>query len=371
MGAVVAVHGDSDRIVKAGRFLRYMINLGLEERRKQFVENMRLQISYDRDPGNRREGIAVDGHIWRGDEVASLEFTDLDEARALEKLNNAAAAFVGNVSGLKPFECESVQPRNFLDLLKRTFGITLTHSEGSFILRRFDRKNTGRIMCSDFTVEFIRMGQIEKKRRREADVLKKEIALSRNLLKGSRDLGPVHPHTHRQAAHTDDMLDDFSPADNASAFQKLRSIALRYAGGAPPPPFDSTTVAAPLFREALQKTFGSPQTPFTVQEMRALLAHFDPDGWGVDSRRFCCEFLATSQEQKSQLRVEQRARRDLINARAVAQTDNFYNAPFTMDMNFSSLNKEAAMSKMKEKAITVSFSSLSRPVPFSQLLSRL
>jgi hypothetical protein len=57
---------------------------------------------------------------------------------------------------------ESLKPATFRELLRRIFSLNLTNQEIGFIVRKFDKKRTGQILCAPFLSEFIRIGQVGK-----------------------------------------------------------------------------------------------------------------------------------------------------------------------------------------------------------------
>ena len=148
MGAVISVYGQSDRTVLAGPFLRDIIKLGLDQRNKDLEEARLQQINFEKERKEKILKMENDESELKSNLTIDFDFSDLDEALAMEKLKISAFKYDGQLSLVKGFECDSLRPVIFRDLLKRVFNLYLTNAEIGFIVRKFDKKNSGTIKCA-------------------------------------------------------------------------------------------------------------------------------------------------------------------------------------------------------------------------------
>lgn len=162
LGAVMAQYGGEQNTVPAGNFIREFIKLGLDGRNKAYEEQRKLQAAMDKQAEEERAKKAAELEAKRADTI-DYDFSELDEARAMEKMREAAFRYDRthpSAQGLDGFECESLAPGLFRDLLRRTFNLVVADKEIAVLVRKFDKKRTGRVACAPFVTEFLRLGQV-------------------------------------------------------------------------------------------------------------------------------------------------------------------------------------------------------------------
>jgi len=213
LGAIMAQYGGEHNTVPAGHFIREFIKLGLDGRNKAHEEQRKLQAAMDKQAEDDKAKKAAELEAKRADTI-DYDFSELDEARAVEKMREAAFRYDRthpSAQGLDGFECEALAPGLFRDLLRRTFNLALADKEIAVLVRKFDRKRTGKVACAPFVTEFLRLGQVQRQAAR-VDQLKRQAAMN--------------------AAHEAEQLEKAREAEGKNPAQQALKVSYDYVEGA-------------------------------------------------------------------------------------------------------------------------------------------
>jgi len=263
----------------------------------------------------------------------------------MQKLILAAAKYDRNAAGtvgLDAFSGSSMEPHVFKEQLRRVFNIKVTPGELGALMRHFDKDGDGDVNCSEFLVEFFKVGFAEKQR-----VIHAKAAADERLAAAEAR----RARTEAEASAAKNLLTvdyEFGPKALESALAKITKAAENYDrnapgsvsdGGAPtsprPPHPQSTHPAYPtsppqvglegfsgssmephVFKEQLRRVFNIKATP---GELGALMSYFDKNGDGdVNCSEFLIEFFKRGHERRG---VLWRKQRDLQESQNKARED--------------------------------------------------
>lgn len=260
-------------LIPASEFLRYFLRLGIDARDKARMEQRQRQLEL-----NALAESASTKKLTQAEAKMNLEvdynFSQAAEESAQEKLKTAAAKYDRYATGavaLDGFECESLDPGAFKDLLRRVFNITLTSGELGYVVKRYDVKTTGKVLCKPFLTDFLRMGQ-EIRYKGHVEQLERQ-----------RSMIEITHENHQKkiaAVQNSESLrisSNFGDRHLKSALAMLTEAATRYdkVRGVSLISFEPSHLSPLEFQKALKRTFN---IKFTPQEMGAAVDYFDKDG---------------------------------------------------------------------------------------------
>ena len=267
--------------IPASDFLRYFLRLGIDARDKARMEQRQRQIEL-----NTLAEQEILKKLKYAEEKLNLEvdynYSESSEEAAKEKLLIAATKYDRYATGavaLDGFECDSLDPGAFKDLIRRVFNLHLNSQELGYIVQKYDTKRVGRVHCKAFLTEFLRLGQ-EARYKTHVEQLEKQRLLT---------IQAEEQHKKKieavQNSETVKISDEFTDRHLKSALAKLTEAAVNYdkVRGVSLISFEPATLSPLEFKKALKRTFN---ITLTAQEMGAMVDYFDKDGSKTVS--VCC-----------------------------------------------------------------------------------
>jgi hypothetical protein len=260
-------------LIPASEFLRYFLRLGIDARDKARAEQRKKNIEQSLQAEEENAKRLLDAAAKMNLDV-DYNFSAEAEESAKEKLRISSAKYDRFATGavaLDGFECESLDPGAFKDLLRRVFNLVLTSGELGYVVRKYDARNTGRIVCKTFLTDFLRMGQEQRYAQHVA-----QLERQRSLIQQAEE-NHIKKMEEVQNSGTVKVSDQYSDKHLKSALAKITEAAMRYdkVRGVSLISFEPATLSALEFKKALKRTFNITLTP---AEMGAALEHFDKDG---------------------------------------------------------------------------------------------
>ena len=283
-----AHEGDNSKL-SCAEFLKRFFKMGFAVRSQKH----RDQIQAQRDAEKRRvEEEAAKKKALEEKNVLECDFnyTEDDKKRVLDKITDAAIKYDKNhpsAVSLVGFQGAFMKPYVFKDMIFRTFNIKTTPKELGALMDHFDKDKNGEIECSEFTIEFFRLGferrseihrqQLEKQRRENEEREKESLRKLRE-----------------QEEKMNLKLDwDFDDDDLARVKEKITVAAMRYDKHHPASVglegFSTAFLEPGAFREMIKRTFRITLNP---RELAAMLTMFDADKNGnIKSEDFLTRFM--------------------------------------------------------------------------------
>lgn len=259
--------------IPASEFLRYFLRLGIDARDKARMDQRQRQLEMSALAESVSTKRLTDAEAKMNLDV-DYNFSESAEDSAKEKLRIASTKYDRYATGavaLDGFECESLDPGAFKDLLRRVFNITLNSGELGYVVKRYDMKNTGKVLCKPFLTDFLRMGQ-EMRYKEHVEQLERQRTM----------IEMAHENHQKKIAAVQNsesvrISSNFSDRHLKSALAKLTEAATRYdkVRGVSLISFEPSNLSPLEFQKALKRTFNIKLTP---QEMGATVDYFDKDG---------------------------------------------------------------------------------------------
>jgi Ca2+-binding EF-hand superfamily protein len=289
MGVLITKYGDKTGNVDVSVFLREFIKIGINGRANDAAEQRKLQMQQDKKAGEERAQKISDAEK-KYDMVIDYDFSSLDEARAAEKLKEASVKYdrtSPTAQGLSGFECVSLNPGAFRDLLRRTFHLNLTNKEIGFIIRKYDRENAGKVLCAPFITDFLRTG-IEERHKRHVSMLEKQRKAESNASAEQEKKTAAQVQEFNQ----EKISFDYAESDTESALEKLAKAATKYdrSRGNALESFQCAALTPQEFRDAMFKTF---RLSYSPRELGAIVCYFDKTNTGSVRSKLIILFTTT------------------------------------------------------------------------------
>ena len=261
------------RDIPGSEFLRYFMRLGIDAREKARMNQRQKQLQFAHQVEQENEKKLTSQEQKMNLDV-DYNFSETAEENAKEKLRNASIKYDRYATGavaLDGFECESLEPGAFKDLLRRVFNIQLTSGELGYVIRKYDTKNTGRVVCKTFLTDFLRMGQELRYQSHVEQLQRQRTMIQLAEQEHQKKIEAV------QNSETLRISDSFGDRHLKSALAKLTEAAIRYdkVRGVSLISFEPAHLSPLEFKKALKRTFN---IKFTAQEMGAAVDYFDKDG---------------------------------------------------------------------------------------------
>jgi Ca2+-binding EF-hand superfamily protein len=266
-------------------FLIEFVRLGSEERSRQKKEYLKYQKSKELQRKMRAEMREKEAEMKNNLKLEN-EFSEDDFNSAMKKMTTAAFYYDRSSPGavqLDAFDAEAMLPHIFKEQLKRTLNLKVTPKELGALMSYFDPQGVGSVKCSEFLIEFFRLGfEQRNKLRTEFRIMKKERTEKDKKMREDMLLA----NQKRGEAAVDF---EFLEADFDSALFKLIDTCHRFdqrqLGPAGWRAFQTDKLTASEYRELMKQTFDMRISP---QELGALVTYFDVDFSGMVS---CSAFL--------------------------------------------------------------------------------
>lgn len=284
---------DGDGKVNSTEFVNEFFKMGKRERRKielshqdekERIDNVKAKITQSREA--KYSALAKSR--------TTDKFTPEEKASAVDKVKKVAFEYDSFKGGLEEFlECDSMDPSEFREQLRRNFLIYLTPEETAGLIDEFDSNKDGRISCQEFMRNFFRLGRLERDRHAQihASIQFKHRSLETQRLKD------VDSRFHKLVETT---LVPATEADAKSAFDKIKMAAFEYRKDAPfqdvRKSFECKELSPTGFKELLKANFGIYLTP---GELDAAMKLFDANGDGaISSSEFLSTFFRLGSDQR-------------------------------------------------------------------------
>ena len=275
-------------MIDGKKFLIMFMKLGQEARARrrtaQLIEQRKFQMDQIQEQERklrmalRKVELEIDG-----------DYTDTDRQNALNKIIQAASLYDKNAPGcvsLDSFNSKYFTPGVFRETIKRTFNILLTPNELAAMIAEFDN-GSGNVDTQKFLVNFIKMGQDEREKRK---LMQLEKQRNENAVREK-----VAEEKKRAADSKNDLKVNFqySDKDKDEAFRKLAVAAKKFDKAHPAAMsldgFEEKTLKPHVFREMLKRTFGFVASP---AELGAIIHYFEHNNSGeVSSKKFLIHFI--------------------------------------------------------------------------------
>lgn len=262
-----------DSLIPASEFLRYFLRLGLDARDKARAEQRQKQLELTQQA--EQESLKK---LNEATQKLNLEvdynFSEAAEECAKEKLLAASMKYDRHATGavsLDGFECESLEPAAFKDLVRRVFNLNLSSPELGYVIQKYDTRNAGRLTCKPFLTDFLRMGQ-EARYKAHMEQLERQRALAQQAEEEHRK-----KIVAVQNSESIQISDRFADKHLQSALAKITAASVHYdkVRGVSLVSFEPATLTPLEFKKALKRTFN---IKFAPQEMAAAVDYFDKDG---------------------------------------------------------------------------------------------
>ncbi|KAJ1442366.1 hypothetical protein B484DRAFT_66814 [Ochromonadaceae sp. CCMP2298] len=287
--------------IPASEFLRFFLRLGINGRDAALRAQRKKQKHLDVAAIAQQESKLSEAQAKMNQDI-DFNFSMEAEDKAQEKLRAAAARYDRNAPGaqaLDGFECDSLDPGQFKDLIRRVFNLKINASELGFLISKYDSKSTGRVLCKTFLTDFLRMGQemrykvhieqLEKQRRMNREAEESHVKKMHDV----QNSDTVRISQRYGEQHLQSALDKLTEA--ATRYDKVRGVSLIS--------FEPAKLSPLEFQKGLKRTFNIKLTP---QEMGAAVEYFDKDGTRmVQCQAFLSTFTILGQTKKSEIRTHE------------------------------------------------------------------
>jgi len=186
----------------------------------------------------------------------------------------------------------------FREMMKRNFGLVVSDRELAAILSLFEKNEKNEIICKDFLIKFIQLGNDIRN-----DMRLKQIELQRKQNKERED------EAERIMKELNDKIvvpvdSNFSKEDFNSALAKIQIAASGYDQGHPSAPnlsgFMGSDMSPTQFKDMIFRTF---KIQLEMGELGALVKFFDTEGKSrVNTQEFLAYFYRIARAEKEAVR---------------------------------------------------------------------
>lgn len=201
---------------------------------------------------------------------------------AKKKIGHLASFYDHEKTPLSAFDCEELNPTEFREQLRRTFGIELSNAELGAIVMYCDKDNSGKVKAATFKNEFFRLGKQERLKnylRHHAE--RQRIQATQAQKRLEREQRMIEMTKFKMASV-------WTKEEEESAIKKISEVASSYdpqslggLGGF----VNGGELTPTQFREQLKRNF---QIYLSAGELAAVFDKFDSDKSGTIN---CSEFL--------------------------------------------------------------------------------
>ena len=292
---------DGDGTINCAEFTKNFLKMGFIERENE-IRNYNKKQALANERRLEKERQKTEAIAQYNNMKVNYEFSEADFESAIQKLTEAAWKYDKNMPGavsMVAFEGKSMEPHVFKEQLLRVLNMKLSPQELGALMSYFDKNGDGAISCSDFLVQFIKVGFEERTRRRQ---------YWRQFEERKAKLRKTKAEEKERIAEEKNNLKvslNFEEHEFQSAIAKLTEAAVRYdrsmAGAVGLDAFEGEAMLPHVFKEQLKRVFNIRLSP---PELGALMSYFDKDGDGsVNCAEFLIQFFRTGFEQRSKTRT--------------------------------------------------------------------
>jgi Ca2+-binding EF-hand superfamily protein len=256
------------------KFLIHFFQLGNDARHEKAMLNLHKQRA-ENDAREKEHLAKLKENETRGELVVPEDFTEENMQSAREKLVHASAKYFKGAPGsigLQAFDAKYLLPAQFREVLKLTFGLKTSLPELAALLAIYDPDKRGHVMCQDFLVHFLKLGQDHRFEIASEQLVKQRRMDAEAADEAEKKLAAV--------AEKSSFIVDYEYTDLhlQSALEKMRVAAAKYNKQAPGAMsldgFQSKFMRAGLFQEMLRRTFN---LKVQGKELGAFYAHWTKD----------------------------------------------------------------------------------------------
>lgn len=295
--------------VDCSMFVINFLQIGHSERHKMKVNALNLQKQHQRDR-EREEAQKLKSLEDKAEYKLPDSYGEVEKRSAIEKLTHAAFKYDKTMPGsvsLTAFDAQYLSAGQLREVLKRTFNLQFTPNEFAAIFKLYDTENQNRILSKNFMDEFIRIGVEERAKMRLIQIEK-----NRKLEKMHRQES-IRRLKDAEAKIEVSVREEFTEAEQRSAFEKLRAAATKYDKNHPSSVsvtgFDALYLSYGQFRELVKRTFN---IVLDEGELAALVTFFDKKKEKrIVSKEFLTYFTKVGVSERDRLHREMlKAQRD-------------------------------------------------------------
>jgi len=295
------------------------------------------------------------------------DYSAEDKKRILEKVTDAAIKYDKNHPSsvsLVGFQGAFMKPHVFKDMIFRTFNIKTTPKELGALMAHFDKDLNGEIECSEFMIEFFRLGFT-----RRAEMHKKQLDKQRK--ENEQRQKEAIAKLKEQEDKMDLKVDwDFDDGDLERVKEKITLAAMRYDKHHPASVgldgFSTQYLSPGAFREIVKRTFRIALSP---RELAAMLTMFDADRNGnIKSEEFLTRFMRIGLDARYEFKTasiekQRKAAKEAKKeeARKLAALWKKVEDSVDVDWDFSSEDDQSAMLKLVKAAKNYDKASVAAP----------
>ena len=296
LGALLQ-HFDKNGVGKVNShdFLLEFFQMGNEEKEKQRLtmikkqRDMNLKVKEDHD-----KKLALQEN--KSDVRIEYEYTEVDEASAIEKMRVAAMKYdKSNASSLDTsgFDSKEMPATLFKEMIRRTFGLKLSPAETGALLFHLDGKFNGMIDCAKFLTMFLALGISERhKEHREM--------LDRQIYDNKRRVIEEKEKLDKMVNRPTSLTREYTEEDSKSASAKLLAASEgydKYHAAAPSlVSFETKTMTPGQLRENLKRTFN---VKVNKRELSYLVSVYGANGSeDINCADFLTSFLAMGKDMR-------------------------------------------------------------------------
>lgn len=283
LGAICKEFDDGHGNIACKSFVQGFFRLGYNEREKDLQNQRKKQAKMDK----AAKELAAHKLRMQEDKMSQaidFNFNEMDEARAMEKLKICSTNYDAKASGavsLDGFDCDHLSAGAFKDLVRRVFNLHLSGRELGFIIKKWEKGDTGTLLCQSFLIDFMKWG-IDERYRIHLAQLEKQRQMIIDA-KEESDKKALENATKKSFQ----ISYEFSEINTESAISKITEASVKYdkSRGASLQSFDPKVLTPQEFDQALVRTFNLKLNPM---ELGSMVCLYDKDGKGDV---FCEGFL--------------------------------------------------------------------------------
>lgn len=292
---------DGDGKVNSSEFVHEFFKMGKRERRKIELSHQDERVRIDTAKQKIDQHRDAKFSAFAKTRIAD-KFTPEEKASAVDKVKKVAFEYDSFKGGLDEFlECDSMDPSEFREQLRRNFLIYLSPEETAGLIDEFDSNKDGRISCQEFMRNFFRLGRLERDRHAQIHA---SIQFKNRAFETQR-LRDVESRFNQLVQAT---MVPSTEADAKSAFDKIKMAAFEYRKDAPfqdvRKSFECRELSPSAFKELLKANFG---IYLSAGELDATMKLFDANGDGViSSSEFLSTFFRLGSDQRLKILEDKR-----------------------------------------------------------------
>lgn len=348
--------------ISCNDFLRQFLRLGIDARDRS-AKDQRLKQKQLNKQAQEEEKAKMDAQENKLSMTIDYDFGEVDIARAEEKFTRASTNYDRAAPGcqsLDGFECESLTPGPFSDLVRRTFGLKLSGKELGYIIRKFDKTGKGNINCKKFINAFLKVGQVERDKARLKQ-LEKQRKLDELAIKQSEQKAKEVA----ESSGTFKISFDYTEKDMDSATEKLTEASVWFdrSRGGSLLSFEQKSLSPLDFSRALFRTFNIKLTP---EELGAVIVSLDKSGGDakrmanekteVNSKEFINAFMALGFQARAskniqQIQASKEAEQRMLEEAEQKRLELLNKSDIEIDFNVTPEERNLALEKMAKAAL--------------------